>query len=219
MNEVDRRQDPQGATGSGPANAAGIIGIDKTGKPGLQALCCLQNNAGNYTGYDPTKLAGVITMYHLRRKDKAIESQEQIDDILARGKFASIAMCRDNEPYIVTLNYGYDDGMKSLYFHCARKGLKLDFVRGNPAVCATIIEDRGYKTGECDHGYRSLVIFGKMFIVEDLADKKNGIDFLLRHLEDNPDPIRERNLKDDGDYAKVGILRLDINSITGKQGL
>jgi hypothetical protein len=39
---------------------------------------------------------------------------------------------------------------------------------------------------------------------------------LLRHLEDDPDPIRARTLPDDAAYSKVLVLRLDIASITGK---
>jgi nitroimidazol reductase NimA-like FMN-containing flavoprotein (pyridoxamine 5'-phosphate oxidase superfamily) len=138
--------------------------------------------------------------------------------VLADGKYAIVSMCRENEPYIVTLNYGFDEAKNALYFHCALKGLKLDFIRTNPTVCATVIEDRGYKKDECDHAYRSVVFWAEMTAVEDLNEKKHAMEILLRHLEENPDPIRARNFPDDDAYRKVGILRLDIKEITGKQG-
>lgn len=158
-----------------------------------------------------------MAKYHMNRKDKEITEQNALSEILKRGKFISIAMCRDNEPYLVTLNYGYDGERKALYFHCALEGLKLDFIRANPHVCAQVIEDRGYKTGECDHAYRSIVFWGTMHTVEDLQEKKRAIDVLLNHLEDDPDRVREKSLKTDDVYREVGILRLDIDEMTGKE--
>jgi nitroimidazol reductase NimA-like FMN-containing flavoprotein (pyridoxamine 5'-phosphate oxidase superfamily) len=116
------------------------------------------------------------------------------------------------------LSYGYDKGKGALYFHCAKKGLKIDFLRENPKVCATVIEDKGYKKDECEQAYRSVVFWGEMAVVEDLPEKIHGMDVLLQHLEENPDPIRERNLKEEKAYKGVGILRLDIQSLTGKRG-
>ena len=155
--------------------------------------------------------------YHLRKKEREIKSQEEMEEVLQKGKFVSIAMCRNNEPYVVSLNYGYAKGKNALYFHCAKEGLKLDFIKENPFVCATVIEDLGYVKDECEQFYRSLVFWGKMSIVEDLEEKKYGIEILLKHLEDNPDKVRQKTLKDDKAYEDVGILRLDITEITGKK--
>jgi nitroimidazol reductase NimA-like FMN-containing flavoprotein (pyridoxamine 5'-phosphate oxidase superfamily) len=156
--------------------------------------------------------------YHMNRKEKEITDPGVLKEIVKQGKYATVAVCRANEPYIVALNYGYDENKNILYFHCALKGLKLDFIRHNPAVCATVIEDRGYKTGDCSQTYRSVVFWGKMYIIEDLEEKKHGVNILLNHLEDNPGEIREKSLKSDDVYKEVGILRLDITEISGKQG-
>jgi len=156
--------------------------------------------------------------YHMNRKEKEITDPVVLNEIVKQGKYVTIAMCRAKEPYIVALNYGYDENKNSLYFHCSLKGLKLDFIKHNPAVCATVIEDRGYKIGDCSQAYRSVVFWGKMHIIEDSEEKKHGINILLNHLEDNPDEIRERSLKSDDVYKEVGILRLNITEISGKQG-
>ena len=84
-------------------------------------------------------------------------------------------MCRNNEPYIVTLSYGYDEQKHALYSHCAINGLKLEFISQNPNVCGTVIEDEGYIEDECEQKYRSVVFWGKMYKVEDLAEKKYGL--------------------------------------------
>ena len=47
--------------------------------------------------------------YHLHnRPNRELTEKSDIDRILKEGKFAVISMCRDNEPYIVTLSYGFD---------------------------------------------------------------------------------------------------------------
>ena len=159
-----------------------------------------------------------MAKYHMNKKEREITGKNVLIDMLRQGKYTTIAMCREDEPYIVTLSYGYDENRNVLYFHCALKGLKLDFINHNPNVCATVIEDKGYKMGECDQAYRSVVFWGKMHIVEDLQEKKHGIDVLLNHLEYDPVKVRERSLKPEEDYENVEILRLDIMEMTGKQG-
>lgn len=160
-----------------------------------------------------------MVRYHMHKTEREIKDEKELITILKNGKFTSIAMCQDMEPYIITLSYGYDEKNNSLYFHAALKGLKLDIIQKNPNVCATVIEDMGYVPDECEQHYRSVVFWGKMYIVEDLQQKKHGLDVLLNHLETNPDPIKKRNVQDDSKYDKITILRLDIQEITGKQAL
>ncbi len=152
------------------------------------------------------------------KKEKEITDVDVMYDVLKKGKFATISLSEKNKPYIVTMNYGYDEGKRALYFHCALKGLKLKILSKNPNICATVLEDHGYKMDECSHAYRSVVFWGTLNVVQELEEKKYGMEILFHHLETNPDPIRERNFKTERDYFKVNILRLDIEEITGKQG-
>lgn len=157
--------------------------------------------------------------YHLNnRPNRELTDESEITAILKNGKYAVISMCRDNEPYIVTLSYGYDSEKNSLYFHCSPRGLKLDFINTNPQVCATVIEDGGYVFDECGHNYRTAVFWGTIRIVSDLDEKKHGMKILLNHLENQPSIIKEKLLKSDDFYSKMEILRLDIIEIHGKAG-
>ncbi len=154
----------------------------------------------------------------MRRKDREIRDQAEARGILAKGKFAAIALCKDGEPYVVTMSYGFDASRNSLYFHCAREGQKIDFIRSNPAACATVVEDLGYRTGECLHAYRSVVIRGRLGIVEGIDEKKHAFTILIRHLETDPEPMIEKTLKNPKALEDVGILRLDIEDISAKAG-
>jgi len=158
-----------------------------------------------------------VPRYHPRKKEREITDQSQKHRILKEGKYITLALCRENEPYAVTLNYGYDEQGNCLYFHSALKGLKLDFLSRNPNVCATIIEDLGYVSGQCDHRYRSLVLWGTMSVVTELSEKQHGMNILLEHLEQYPEEIRKRTLSGEEVYQQVSVLRMDITQICGKE--
>lgn len=154
----------------------------------------------------------------MQKREREIKNKEHLVDILRSGKYTTVSMCRNDEPYVVTLSYGFDSDQNSLYFHSAQKGLKIEFLNDNPHVCATVIQDQGYKKGKCSHAYRSVVFWGKMILVGDLEEKKHGLDILLNHLEDEPGRLKKKLLKDDKSYADLGVLKLEISRITGKQG-
>lgn len=156
--------------------------------------------------------------YHMRKQEREITDEFELRDIINKRKYAIIAMSKDNEPYIVTLSYGYDGINNNLYFHTGTKGLKLDFIQSNPNVCATIIDDMGYINGECGHEYKSIVMFGKMSIIEDMDEKKHGMEIVLNHLEQAPTIIKERVLKNDEAYTSIVVLKLEISEISGKKG-
>lgn len=156
--------------------------------------------------------------YHLRRKDRQINDQVEITELLQKGKYAVIAMCRDNVPYVVTLSYGVDLSTNTLYFHCAMEGQKIDFIKANPEVCATIISDHGYLPGECAHKFASIIIKGRMRALETLEEKKLGMRTLLCHLEETPEKFEQKQLKEDNVYQNICILKLEIEEMTGKKG-
>lgn len=155
--------------------------------------------------------------YHPKRVRNEILDQDELEDILKTGNHVTIALANNDVPYIVTMSYGYDSARKCLYFHCANRGDKLDFIRNNGKTCATIIRDNGYLKTKCDHDYASLVIRGTIAAVDGLQEKKHGLQVLLEHLEEDPKPIFERNIKGDESYDGVTILRLDMESVIGKK--
>jgi nitroimidazol reductase NimA-like FMN-containing flavoprotein (pyridoxamine 5'-phosphate oxidase superfamily) len=154
----------------------------------------------------------------MRRKERSIEDPDEIRRILSQGRLIYIALCRSHEPYIVTMNYGFDRERNALYVHCAKEGLKIEFIRDNPRACATVVKDLGYRQGRCEQAYRSLVLRGTMHIAETPEEKKHGLDVLLEHQEENPDPIKRRLHENEDRYEKLVVLRLDIEEITGKAG-
>lgn len=148
----------------------------------------------------------------MRRHDRQVTDPEQIDDILGRAEVVRVAMAVDNEPYIVTLNYGYADG--ALYMHSANKGRKLDMMRANPRVCFTVDVDYGLKKADeaCKWGvnYRSVVGYGRASVVEDMAGKKAALAVLMGHFDEADYDFPDANVK------PVSVIRIDIEEMTAK---
>jgi nitroimidazol reductase NimA-like FMN-containing flavoprotein (pyridoxamine 5'-phosphate oxidase superfamily) len=95
--------------------------------------------------------------------------------------------------------------------------MKLDIIRENPRVCGTVIEDLGYRHGECSHSYRSVIVYGSMSEVLDPAEKKLGIMTMIEHLEKDPHTVKERLLGKDIDYTGFSVMKLLIEEKTGKE--
>jgi nitroimidazol reductase NimA-like FMN-containing flavoprotein (pyridoxamine 5'-phosphate oxidase superfamily) len=160
-----------------------------------------------------------MSVYHVRRTDRELTDPAAIASVLRRGRFATVAMCHEGEPYLVTLSYGYDADENALYFHVAKEGRKLDAIAADPRVCATVVIDGGSQPGECKHRYESVVARGTMRLVDDPAERRRGMRVLVTHLEDDPELVWAHN-RLDGDtvYERMSVVRLDIDEITGKAG-
>ncbi|MBN2853351.1 MAG: pyridoxamine 5'-phosphate oxidase family protein [Clostridia bacterium] len=161
----------------------------------------------------------MIEKYHLKKIERAIGDITEINDVLKRGKYLTMALAKDNHPYIVTMSYGFDERKNCLYMHAAKEGLKMDIIKSNPEVCATVIEDKGYVQRKCSHKYVSCVFEGDISVVEELEEKKHGMEIMLNHLEEEPSVTRELHLKNEEAYESFSILKIVIKVISGKKSL
>ena len=156
--------------------------------------------------------------YHLRRTDKELKNQEEIEEVLSSVRIMTVACCHENEPYLFTVNFAWESKARNLWFHCATEGRKIRILQANPRVCVTVVEDRGYIHGECDHAYRSLIIQGSAHVVTDLAEKRRALELLTRKHERDPEAVLARFAGNDEAIRNVGIMRISVDSISGKQG-
>ncbi len=151
----------------------------------------------------------------MRRKEREIADIAAIEDIIRAGTVLFLGLCDCGEPYVVPMNYGYADG--TLYMHCAREGRKLEVLRANPRVCATIVSDhslvRGSRACEFSMNYRSAMVFGSVREVSDPEEKRRGMEAVMRHAAGPDAPV---------DFGPAGlngvvILALAAERMTGKQ--
>jgi hypothetical protein len=153
--------------------------------------------------------------FHVRRKDREITNAEEMRQILKTTQFVTVALCMNNEPYLVSLSHGYDQLKNCIYFHCAPEGKKLVYLKANNRVWGQAVLDFGV-TDECDYVYSSVHFCGKMTLLEDLSEKQHGIEVLVRQLSLDPEK-KLANIKPEK-LQKLTIGKIDIEYLTGKKG-
>ena len=150
----------------------------------------------------------------MRRGEKEITDTAELEEILKGGTVCRIAMIDGQVPYLVPMNYGYTDG--SIYMHCAREGRKVDILRAKNQVCFEIEKDVElvYSDRACSltTHFKSIIGYGRITEIEDPSDKRRGLMILMNQYSDKPD----WEFPDEA-LAKILVLRLDIESMTGKR--
>lgn len=114
-------------------------------------------------------------------------------------------------PYSVPINFVFEDG--KLYFHCARKGHKLDALRACDKACFTVLDEPEKEPGDWWYHVKSVICFGRVSII---ADERERMD-RLRSLAGKYFPA---GYDTDSDILRNGpkaeILAFTIEHISGK---
>ncbi len=152
--------------------------------------------------------------FHVRRKEREITDQEEMKRVLAQTKYVTVALCKDNEPYLVALSHGYDAERNCLYFHCAAEGKKLVYAEANPKVWGQAVLDFGV-TDECDYAYTCVHFSGTMTLVENAEEKWRGLKALILQVAPNPE-MKLSKVKPEK-VAQVTIGKIDIAYLSGKR--
>lgn len=155
-------------------------------------------------------------MKGIRRKEKEIISKSDMIEILQKSKYITIAMCKDNEPYLVTLSHGYDSVNNVIYFHCANEGRKIDILKENNKIWGQAILDKGYFTDKCDQLYATTQFQGKVKFIIDINEKKHALISMIKQLEEKPEKVIKKQITDDS-LKRVNIGRIDIYYMSGKK--
>ncbi len=155
-------------------------------------------------------------MKNMRRKEKEIKDKQEIFEILKKAKFVTIAMCKGNEPYLVTLSHGFDSERERIYFHCAQEGKKVDILKSNNIVWGQAFIDKGYVDGKCDHLYKSVHLKGTVSFVDDIEEKRHALITMIKQLDKNPDEIIAKQITEKS-LKRVNIGRIDISYLSGKK--
>ncbi|MGB6383509.1 MAG: pyridoxamine 5'-phosphate oxidase family protein [Syntrophobacteria bacterium] len=149
----------------------------------------------------------------MRRKDREITDIALIEDVIRNSLVCRLGMSRNDQPYVVPLCFAYNDN--TLYFHSAGEGLKLEILQQNPNVCVEFDIDQKVvqddKSCKWSMKYRSVIGFGKGSVVEDLEEKKKGLDAIMQHYAGRSFEYVEAAIEN------TVIIKVEVESMTGKK--
>ena len=152
----------------------------------------------------------------LRRKDKEIKDPKIIQNILKENTICRIALSDRDEPYIVSMNYGYDG--ESIYLHCAPEGRKMDIMKRNNRICLEITDSTKLKGSEkaCNFStkYRSVIGFGFVAEITGYAEKEAGLQIIMQ---------QQTGIKGwsfaDKDINNIAVLKITFDTVSGKENV
>ena len=150
----------------------------------------------------------------MRRSAQALDSAACVE-ILERGTSGVLALAGDGGwPYAVPLSYAFDG--EKLYFHCAREGHKLDAIRREARASFCVVDRDDVKPAEYTSYFRSVIIFGRVRVLEDEAQKRAAIELLARRYFPE-DSAEGRRRAIEREWAGLCMLEMDIEHMSGKE--
>ena len=152
----------------------------------------------------------------MRRKRQALTQQESAD-ILYRGTSGVLALAGDNGyPYAVPISYMYDG--EKIYFHSAKCGHKLDAIGKNANASFCVIDQDLVVPEAYTTYFRSVIVFGRMRVIEDEAEMRKAIEKLsIKYAPEDTVTSRDRAIRREWD--SLCMLELNIDHMTGKEAV
>lgn len=150
---------------------------------------------------------------NMRRFKQELPPEESAR-ILNTGRYCVVAVSGDDDyPYAVPVNYVYSGN--AIYLHSAAQGHKIDALRRNAKCSLCIVDKDDIVPEEFTSYFRSVIVFGTAHFVESADEKVTALRSLAEKYSPGIDPEAEisRFIK------SVCIIRIDIDSITGKEAI
>jgi nitroimidazol reductase NimA-like FMN-containing flavoprotein (pyridoxamine 5'-phosphate oxidase superfamily) len=149
----------------------------------------------------------------MRRKDKAVTSRKQMDEIIHQSLYCVLACSQNQLPYQVPISFGYDG--QALYLHTAQKGKKIDIFEAHPQVCAAFVSQAELITHQdqaCNWSFRyaSVIVEGKISEITDPGGKRTALNLIMDQYSN-----REWEIPPSA-QANTRVWKIEIETITGK---
>jgi uncharacterized protein len=120
-----------------------------------------------------------------------IKDKNIINDILVNVGYGTLALCEDNIPYSVPVNFVNIE--ENIYFHGSQNGRKAEMMSKNPLCSFSVVEPysliQSYFSSleglacPATHFFRSVSIQGKIEIVSDYDEKVLALELLMKKLQ------------------------------------
>ncbi len=152
----------------------------------------------------------------MRRKEKEIKDKAALNKIIEQCDVCRLGLSHNNVPYIVPLSFGYDG--RTLYFHTAAEGKKIDILAINNRVCfefETGVRIVPHDTKPCkwSFSFQSVIGLGTAGELLSAEEKIHGLTWIMAQYGDAQWDFTDIPLQG------VRVWAVSIEEMTGKQSL
>lgn len=148
----------------------------------------------------------------MRRTDRKLDADAAFL-LLERGSVCHLAMVDQGEPYLVTLNYGVSG--RTLYFHAAHEGRKMDILGKGSRVCFTVVPRHELVVAEQACGfsmrYESVVGWGRPRLLLQPEEKRRALGVIMAQYVSGAFSFP------DGALQSTAVFAVDIEEISAKR--
>lgn len=152
--------------------------------------------------------------YPMRRARQAL-SMEECDAILRSATSGVLAVYDGEYPYTVPLSYVWDG--KTIAFHGAMSGHKLDAIRKNDHVSFCVIGQDDVRPELYSTLFKSVIVFGRARIVEDEKERLDAVIRLAQRYRPGFESDMQKEI--DRDFPSTCVIEITPEHITGKQSM
>lgn len=147
----------------------------------------------------------------LTRKKQALSREKCIEILQNEPRGVLSVLGDDGYPYGMPMNFLYDNG--KIYFHSGKKGHKVDAISRDERVSFCVFDGGYRKDGEWALNISSVIVFGRMQVVDDFDKTVDICRKLSLKFTDDLDYIE----KEIASFAKATLCyELTPEHITGK---
>ena len=154
-------------------------------------------------------------MFRQMRRISQQISREECVRILKEQRRGVLSLLGDGGyPYGIPIDHWYSEEDDKLCFHCAQVGHKIDAVEACDKVSFCVTDGGSRKEGEEEALYvNSVVVFGRMRIVDDEDRRREICTGLVKKYTDDEDYLQKKLANS---LPRVRCLELTIEHMTGK---
>ena len=149
----------------------------------------------------------------LVRKNKGLPTETCIELLKTEKRGVLSVLGDDDYPYGVPLNHWYCPEDGKLYFHSGRTGHKIDAVKKHNKASFCVYNEGSRNEGEWALNIRSVIVFGRIEIVED-HEKALEVSRLLSYKFTQDEAYIQKEI--DGYGKAVLVFALTPEHICGK---
>ena len=148
----------------------------------------------------------------MRLKDRMLDGERTLQ-LLKTGEYGFLAICGVNGyGYGIPMNYAFEG--KTVYFHCAVEGFKLENIRQNNRVSFCVVGRTQPLPRQFSTAYESAIVYGR--IAYDLSEDERHKALNLLVAKYSPDFANISETYIGKLFHRTQILRLDIEYLSGK---
>lgn len=150
----------------------------------------------------------------MRRINQQLSNDECVKLLTESKRGVLSLIIEDGYPYGIPMDHWYNPENGHIYFHGAKEGQKADALKENDKVSYCVMCETGQEENSWIKNYRSVVVFGRMQLVEDREMTVKACTGICKKFTEDEDYLKQEL---DKALSRVQCFELIPEQMTGKR--